>query len=160
MPWILGASIRHRRLGDEQQVERALAAERELAVATERALEEERLAVARDLHDVVSHNLAAITVHAAAARRRPGGPDPAALTAIEQAGRAALADLRAMLDALAGPGNGAWPRHPDWLTSRRSQLGTVRPTARSRSASTPPSNTRRRACGSRPTALSRRPSRT
>ena len=106
LPWVFGAVVRRRRLADEQQVERALTAERELAVATERALDAERLAVARDLHDVVSHNLAAITVHAAAARRRPGGPDPAALTAIEQAGRAALADLRAMLDALAGPGNG------------------------------------------------------
>jgi hypothetical protein len=38
VPWILGASIRNRRLGDEQQVARALVAERELAVATERAL--------------------------------------------------------------------------------------------------------------------------
>jgi signal transduction histidine kinase len=103
LPWVLGAVVRRRRLADEQQVERALTAERELTVATERALAAERLAVARDLHDVVSHNLAAITVHAAAARRRPDTPDPTALTAIEQAGRAALADLRAMLDALASP---------------------------------------------------------
>jgi signal transduction histidine kinase len=106
MPWVLGAVIRQRRLSDEQQVERALAAEREFVVATERALENERLAVARDLHDLVSHNLAAITLQAAAARRRPGNPDPTALAAIEQAGRAALADLRAMLDALAGPVGG------------------------------------------------------
>ncbi len=106
VPWIIGVSIQHRRLGDEQQVERALAAERELVVTTERALAEERLAVARDLHDVVSHNLAAVTVHAAAARRRPGHLDPTALTAIEQAGRAALADLRAMLDALVAPDGG------------------------------------------------------
>lgn len=103
LPWVLGAVIRQRRLSDQQQVERAIAAERDRAVATERALAEERLAVARDLHDLVSHNLAAITLQAAAARRRPSNPDPAALTAIEQAARAALADLRAMLDALSRP---------------------------------------------------------
>lgn len=103
VPWVLGAVIRWRRLADQQQVERALAAERELAVATERALAEERLAVARDLHDLVSHNLAAITLQAAAARRRPGSPDTTALAAIEQAGRSAVRDLRAMLDTLAQP---------------------------------------------------------
>ncbi|MGH3715102.1 MAG: histidine kinase [Micromonosporaceae bacterium] len=103
VPWVLGAVIRQRRLSDEQQVERTLAVERDRAAATERALAEERIAVARDLHDLVSHNLAAITLQAAAARRRPSTPDFAAMTAIELAGRAALADLRAMLDALSRP---------------------------------------------------------
>ncbi len=103
-PWVIGAVIRHRREADRQHIERLLTVERELAAATERAVAEERLSIARDLHDLVSHNLAAITVQAAAARRSGHGTAAAdALAVIEMAGRAALADLRRMLAAVSDP---------------------------------------------------------
>lgn len=100
VPWVIGAVIRHRREADRRDVEQLLAAEREHAAATERALADERLSIARDLHDLVSHNLAAITVQAAVAHRNDGTPATEALAVIEAAGRAGLTDLRRMLDAV------------------------------------------------------------
>ena len=62
----------------------------------------ERLRIARDLHDIVSHGLGLITVRAAAARL--AGDDPAeardALSDIETASRGATAELRRMLTVL------------------------------------------------------------
>jgi signal transduction histidine kinase len=101
VPWVIGLAVRWRRLADEQAVADALAAERVHAAAAERALAEQRLAVARDLHDLVTHSVSAVTVHAAAARHQLGpGPARDALERIEQAGRTALADLRRMLELL------------------------------------------------------------
>lgn len=111
LPWVAGMVIRRRRLADQAQVAEALAAEREHAAAIERALAEERLAVARDLHDLVSHSLAAITVQAASARRR-GEPEGTTLEVIERTGRAALTDLRQMLDALRTRGGQPGPPAP------------------------------------------------
>jgi signal transduction histidine kinase len=66
----------------------------------------ERLRLAGDLHDIVSHGLGLITVRAAAARL---GGDPAearaALSDIETAGRDATAELRRMLTVLRNPGD-------------------------------------------------------
>jgi signal transduction histidine kinase len=66
----------------------------------------DRRAVARDLHDIASHHLSIAALHASAARLRleQGDADVAAvLRAVEDAGRAALQDLRPLLDVL-GPG--------------------------------------------------------
>jgi signal transduction histidine kinase len=66
----------------------------------------ERLRIARDLHDIVSHGLGLITVRAAATRHLTGGADPdvdelrAALADIETAGRHATGELRRMLTVL------------------------------------------------------------
>lgn len=111
LPWVVGVGMRRQRVADQERVASALVAEREHAAAIERALTDERLAVARDLHDLVSHSLAAITVQAAAARRRdePGGET---LEVIERTGRAALADLRQMLRALRQPGRAISPPPP------------------------------------------------
>jgi signal transduction histidine kinase len=105
LPWVVGVVMRHHRRADEARVEAAAVADREHAAAVEQALTEERLAVARDLHDLVSHGLTAITVQAAAARRRdePGGE---ALEVIARTGRSALTDLRRMLAELRQPGGG------------------------------------------------------
>ncbi|MEV4511060.1 histidine kinase [Dactylosporangium sp. NPDC049525] len=71
--------------------------------ATEAVLAE-RLRIARDLHDIVSHGLGLITVRAAATRHLPK-PDEvtAALTDIEDASRHATAELRRMLTVLREP---------------------------------------------------------
>ncbi len=65
---------------------------------------EQRLQIAADLHDIVSHGLGMITLRAQAARLDPA-PDAAvaALVDIEEASRRATAELRRMLGALSSP---------------------------------------------------------
>ncbi|MBT8227162.1 MAG: two-component sensor histidine kinase [Dactylosporangium sp.] len=68
--------------------------------ATEAVLAE-RMWIARDLHDIVSHGLGLITVRAAATRHLPKSPEiEAALGDIEETGRRATAELRRMLSVL------------------------------------------------------------
>jgi two-component system, NarL family, sensor histidine kinase DesK len=84
--------------------------------ATEAVLAE-RLRIARDLHDIVSHGLGLITVRAAATRHLSAGDDPdvdemrAALDDIETAGRHATGELRRMLTVLRAEDDDA-PRGP------------------------------------------------
>ncbi|MFB7086100.1 sensor histidine kinase [Streptomyces sp. NPDC056296] len=75
--------------------------------AEQRAASEERLRIARELHDVVGHHISLINVQSAAALRRlhkdpEGGPQRAeeALGAIKDASREALRELRATLGVL------------------------------------------------------------
>jgi signal transduction histidine kinase len=69
---------------------------------TEQATNDERARIARELHDVVAHQLSVIAVHAGAARLR--GDDQSAhvdgLLVIEDASRQALSDLRRALGVL------------------------------------------------------------
>ncbi|WP_433717496.1 sensor histidine kinase [Actinoplanes sp. CA-051413] len=80
--------------------------------AASEAVLAERLRLAGDLHDIVSHGLGLITVRAAAARLS-GDPGEAreALSDIESAGREATAELRRMLTVLRTAGD-AGPRQP------------------------------------------------
>lgn len=83
---------------------RLLVARREAAV--ERVRRDERLAVARDLHDVVAHHITGIVVQAQAAqivvRRGSAEPGPLAesLAGIEAAGTEALTSLRRVVGLL------------------------------------------------------------
>jgi signal transduction histidine kinase len=74
------------------------AAERRQAAA------DERLRIARDLHDLVGHGLSTIAVQSGAARLALDAGDPAtargALAAVEEASRGALAEMRQMLGVL------------------------------------------------------------
>ena len=78
------------------------------AWASERATQAERLRIAADLHDLVSHGLGLITVRAAAARSITGSAGEseraAALADIERAGRETTTELRRMLTVLREPG--------------------------------------------------------
>ncbi len=76
--------------------------------ATERAAAAERLRIAAELHDLVSHGIGVITLRAAAARSVTGAAAAAehesALADIEQASRGTTAELRRMLTVLRQPG--------------------------------------------------------
>ncbi|WP_103564300.1 sensor histidine kinase [Actinomadura rubteroloni] len=106
VPWMVGRSITSH-LAHLSRLE--LLAERR-AAAVSRAVAEERSAIARDLHDVISHHVSAISMHAGVARMElagaaPAGPASAAhrsMSEVEDASRSAMADLRRMLDVLHG----------------------------------------------------------
>ncbi|WP_331501351.1 sensor histidine kinase [Nocardioides sp.] len=87
----------------EQQVRRA-AREREVAAA--QAVYDERLRIARDLHDMVSHGMSVITIQAEYGALMGRGDPAAALRAlhvVEDTGHETLRQLRQMLDVLRRP---------------------------------------------------------
>jgi len=103
LPWLVGRYTTARRayIAD---LERAADERRQHEEeAVRRAVTEERTTIARDLHDVISHHVSAIGVHAGAARLGlPKGDSPVrkSLGAVESASRSAMADLRRLLDLL------------------------------------------------------------
>jgi len=102
--WTVGDSVRSRRAYLAEVEARAEAAERDREQAAERAVQEERVRIARELHDVVAHSVSVMVVQAAAARRVLDRGDPActaeALRTIETTGRNALDELRRLLGVL------------------------------------------------------------
>jgi signal transduction histidine kinase len=101
--WFTGDSVAARRrylAGLAEQVERERAAEAERA---RQQVREERVRIARELHDVVAHTLAVITVQAGVGRRlmtkRPQEAGTA-LESIENIGRTAQDELRIVLGLL------------------------------------------------------------
>ncbi|GAA0937358.1 sensor histidine kinase [Nonomuraea longicatena] len=105
--WAAGHVVRERR---------GRAARRKRRVVEE-TLAQERLRIARELHDVVSHSLSVIVVKAAVANHVAGQrPQETldAVRAIERTGREALTEMRRALgvlrgDATAPPGHGSVP---------------------------------------------------
>ncbi|MBM7810300.1 sensor histidine kinase [Saccharothrix algeriensis] len=96
--WALAAAVRTRRRHAAELAE----------LRTSQAVARERLHIARDIHDVVGHNLSLIAMKAAVANHLEaggGGPDEreAALRSIEQVSRAALEDVRTVLGGLRDP---------------------------------------------------------
>ena len=83
--------------------------------AADRAAQQERLRIARELHDLASHGLGMITMRAAAVAGLTGAADDAerrrALVDIEEAGLSAMSELRRMLTVLREPGDEV-PLHP------------------------------------------------
>lgn len=114
---VTGEVVRNRRDYMAAVEARAMEAERTREEEARRRAGEERLRIARDLHDVVAHNLSTINVQAGvAAHLLDSGPEPArsALLAIKQASKDALTELRSTLGVLREtdePGEGA-PREP------------------------------------------------
>ncbi|HSA51356.1 MAG TPA: histidine kinase [Yinghuangia sp.] len=110
--WITGRTIGTWRTRAGAFHGRALRAEREREVAVAR----ERARIARELHDVVSHNVSVMVIQSGAARMvLRSDPDGAteALRAVETSGRETMAELRHLLDVLTAqdgrPGDGRAP---------------------------------------------------
>jgi signal transduction histidine kinase len=101
--WVLGDNLRTRRAYLAALEERAERAERERDEQARRAVAEEQARIARELHDVLAHNVSVMVVQAAAARdvfdTQPGRARES-LRSIEQTGRAALRELRRLLGAV------------------------------------------------------------
>ncbi|MDH3306747.1 MAG: sensor histidine kinase [Acidimicrobiia bacterium] len=106
--WYLGTLIKGRREYLALVEERAEYLERAQAAEAQRAVDEERTRIARELHDLVAHRVSMMTVQAGAAQT-VAASDPAravrAMEAIEQAGREALDELRQVLGVLRPDGH-------------------------------------------------------
>ena len=107
--WVIGDAVAARR---RYQAGLAEQAERERAAEAERArqqVREERVRIARELHDVVAHSLAVVTVQAGVGKRlmtrRPEAAS-GALESIEMIGRTAQQELRVVLGLLREEGIG------------------------------------------------------
>ncbi|MGW6204149.1 sensor histidine kinase [Streptomyces sp. NPDC055089] len=119
LAWVLGDSMRTRRAYFDQLEERAARLEREREAQSKVAVAAERARIARELHDVVAHNVSVMVVQAdGAAYVMDAAPDQArqALETISGTGRQALAEMRRLLGVLRtgdAPETGEYVPQPD-----------------------------------------------
>ncbi|WP_410607712.1 histidine kinase [Amycolatopsis sp. lyj-109] len=101
LAWLIAAGAAGEAL--RQAERRADEAERTREETARRRADEERLHIARELHDSLTHQISVIKVQAEVAvhlARKRGEEVPEALLAIREAGREATRELRATLEAL------------------------------------------------------------
>jgi signal transduction histidine kinase len=114
LPWLAGRTIRNHTMLARELAEKAEHAEHAREEEERRAIAVERSRIARELHDVLAHNLSVMVVQAAAARRVLDKHPLQAVEAaslIERTGREALAEIRQLFgpvrrgegEALTGP---------------------------------------------------------
>jgi signal transduction histidine kinase len=106
--WLAGFALRERAQQAAAAEQRATVAEREREENARRAVFEERVRIARELHDVVAHHVSMMGVQAGAARvviERDRGKAKEALSAIELSSRQAVAELHRLLGFLRQAGD-------------------------------------------------------
>jgi len=110
--WVFGDSMRYRRAYYTSLEDRAARLEAERDAQAQVAAAAERARIARELHDVVAHNVSVMVVQADGASYALGSdPDRArqALAAISATGRQALTEMRRMLGVLRRDEDGTEP---------------------------------------------------
>ncbi|MFL5953114.1 MAG: sensor histidine kinase [Gaiellaceae bacterium] len=101
--WVAGFALRGRVEQAEAAEVRADQAEQERDAAARVAVAEERVRIARELHDIVAHAVSVMVLQVGAVRHKlPNdlAEDSDALRNVEQAGRTALAEMRGLLAAM------------------------------------------------------------
>lgn len=101
--WVLGDLMWKRRVTEERLAERADELESTRDALARRAVQDERVRIARELHDVVAHHVSVMGIQAGAARRAISrDPEHAsdALAHVEQASRDAVTELQRLLGFL------------------------------------------------------------
>jgi signal transduction histidine kinase len=115
VPVLAGEALRNHRTNVRLLLERAELAERTREEEAQRRVEQERLRIARELHDVVAHTLTTINVQASVAKHllaRDPGHAEGALGTIESASHDAVQELRAILGVLRDNSEGQAPLAP------------------------------------------------
>jgi signal transduction histidine kinase len=108
--WVLGDSMQYRRAYLTSLEDRAARLERERDAQAQIATAAERARIARELHDVIAHNVSVMVVQADGASyalRSEPERTAQALTAISQTGRQALNEMRRLLGVLRSDGEQA-----------------------------------------------------
>jgi signal transduction histidine kinase len=111
----LGLGFARSRRRAEAEQRRAAQADADRAAAAEQAAAAERARIARELHDVISHDVSLMVLQASVERRvlaNERSQTGQALEAIEATGREALAELRRMLGVLRKNADDAAPLRP------------------------------------------------
>jgi signal transduction histidine kinase len=106
--WALGAAIGSGRRRAAELLDRTLALEQQREENARRAVFEERVRIARELHDVVAHHVSVMGVQAGAARvvmGREPSKATAALSSIEASSREAVVELHRLLGFLRQAGD-------------------------------------------------------
>jgi signal transduction histidine kinase len=113
--YAIGSSMRNRRLYNEQLEQRAADLERERDEEAKRAVADERLRIAQELHDVVAHSMGVIAVQAGVGAHVID-TDPAeakqSLEAIAATSRSTLTEIRRLLGVLRADERGAYQPAP------------------------------------------------
>ncbi len=102
-PWAVGATVRSRQRIVAELEQRTVELEGEREAFARLAAQRERARIARELHDIVSHNMAVMVVQAGAGRiAPPEDPEHVAdiFRRIRAAGGAALAEMDQLVDVL------------------------------------------------------------
>lgn len=127
--WLAGRLVHKRQLYAQAFEERARVLERERDANARVAAAEERVRLARELHDVVGHSVSVMVVQAGAERLTLGDERPStreALLAIERTGREALAEMSRLLGILRKEGEGLALAPRPSLADADSLVQTVR----------------------------------
>ena len=118
-----GKLVRSREVLAAETATRLRLAGEERAAEAGRVVAEERLRIARELHDTVAHSMATITVQAGSALHLLDSDAPTrglrtALTAIRETSKGALTEMRSVLGSPRGPrwSSGCWGC---WCCARR-----------------------------------------
>jgi signal transduction histidine kinase len=110
-PWLAGQFVRSRELQAEELRKLAERLEQDREQQARAAVADERLRIARELHDVVAHSISVMTIQAGAARLLlDEEPEQAEepLLRVEETGHQTLSEMRRLLGVLqnGGPGQG------------------------------------------------------
>src|SRR3954469_13974386 len=132
-PWLVGRIVAARGELAMELRDKADRLEREQEKQSQLAVAHERARIARELHDVVAHNVSVMVVQAAAARRmidHDASKAKEALGWVEQTGRAALKEMRRMVGMLGTEADEPLALAPqpsvdelDWLVERAREAG-------------------------------------
>jgi signal transduction histidine kinase len=113
--WVMGDLWRKRAEDEAELARRAGALERQRHLLAEQAVADERLRIARELHDVVGHHVSVMGVQAGAARRLlgvDGDRTRELLASTEASGRDAVAEMGRLVGFLRAPGEDAIAPQP------------------------------------------------
>ncbi len=123
--WAIAVSISNRVRTTRSLRQRTVDLEAERDLMAAQAVADERARIARELHDVVAHNVSVMVLQAGGVRRLLSGDqrrEREALATIEETGRRALAEMRRMVGVMRADADGGAGREPQPGLSRLNRL--------------------------------------